>query len=99
MNPQLFEIVCEKLGVALREVQASVAIGADTPIFGRESPLDSTQLVSLIVDVEEGVFERLGVEVTLADRRAMSQKQSPFRTVQSLCAYLETLIAESADEA
>ena len=36
-----------------------------------------------------------GLAIALADERAMSQKQSPFRTVDTLCDYVATLIEES----
>jgi acyl carrier protein len=93
MNDKIFSIVSERLRATLG---ADGTVRGDTPIFGKQSPLDSIQLVSLIVDIEEGVHDTLGVEVTLADRRAMSQKQSPFRDVASLCAYIETLLSESS---
>jgi acyl carrier protein len=95
MNDKVFSIVSERLRAALEDLGGDGAVQSDTPIFGKQSPLDSTQLVSLIVDIEEGVHETFGVEVTLADRRAMSQKQSPFRDVAALCAYIETLLSES----
>ena len=38
--------------------------------------------------------EKFGVEVTLADERAMSQKRSPFLTIFSLSAYARELIDE-----
>ena len=41
--------------------------------------------------------EELGIAVTLADERAMSQTRSPFRTVQSLTDYIMTLA--TADDA
>ena len=33
--------------------------------------------------------------VSLDDERAMSQKQSPFRTVETLCDYIATVLQES----
>jgi acyl carrier protein len=98
MNEKIFSIVSVRLQAALEALGAGGPVQMDTPIFGKQSPLDSIQLVSLIVDIEEGVHEALGIEITLADRRAMSQKQSPFRDVAALCAYIELLRAESPNE-
>ena len=40
----------------------------------------------------------MGVTITLADEKAMSQKQSPFRNVKSLANYIGELLAvESTD--
>jgi Patatin-like phospholipase len=44
--------------------------------------------VTLIVDVEQRVLHQLGLNVTLADDRAMSQRNSPFRSIGTLTGYL-----------
>lgn len=66
-------------------------VDAETVLLGKSSHFDSLGLVNYIVDVEQALDEELGVAVTLADERAMSQTRSPFRTVQSLTDYIMTL--------
>ncbi len=66
----------------------------ETTLFGQEGKLDSLGLVSLIVASEQKVEENFGRPVSIADERAMSQKNSPFRTVESLADYIATLLAE-----
>jgi acyl carrier protein len=66
----------------------------ETQLFGRGSRLDSLGLVNLVVATEARLGES-GVAVALADERAMSQKQSPFRTVGTLCDYIAALVQES----
>lgn len=68
-------------------------IGPETPLFGREGLLDSLGLVTLVVAVERALEDRFGVQVSLADDRAMSQTQSPFRTVRSLAEYATRLVS------
>lgn len=63
-----------------------------TRLFGNGGALDSLSLVSLIADVEEKVFEAFGKTVLLADDKAMSQRVSPFRDVETLAAYIEKLL-------
>jgi hypothetical protein len=63
------------------------------PIFGPGSPLDSMGLVSLILDIEELLFEK-GCPITLSDERAVSQSRSPFRDVPTIVSYINTLINE-----
>jgi len=67
---------------------------ADTVLFGQGGALDSIGLVSFIVASEQKIAEETGASITLADERAMSQKNSPFRTVSALADYISTLIAE-----
>ena len=69
-------------------------VGESTYLIGRRSVLDSLGLVTLIVDAEQRLDEEYGVSLTIADDRAMSQKNSPFRTVQSLTDYICLLIEE-----
>jgi len=75
-------------------VEFGGAIDAQTPLIGRESPIDSFGLVGVIVSVEEGVASQSGQAVSLADEKAMSQRNSPFRTVGTLAEYVQTLLAE-----
>ena len=70
----------------------------DTKIFGSNSKLDSLGLVSLIVMVEQNIEDEFSVALTLADERAMSQKNSPFRTLGSLIDYIEILLKEKLDD-
>ena len=66
----------------------------DTVLFGNKGKLDSLGLVSLIVAIEQKIEEALEIPITLADERAMSQKQSPFRTIGTLADYIDTLLKE-----
>jgi acyl carrier protein len=70
-----------------RTDSTQLLVSADAPFFGPTSPLDSLGLVALLLDIEEALQER-GCAVVLSDERAMSQTRSPFRTVQSLVAYI-----------
>jgi len=57
---------------------------AESPLYGEHGPLDSMALVNLIADIEEAVNAKFGVAISLADEKAMSSRNSPFRTVASL---------------
>ncbi len=63
----------------------------DTILFGRQSKLDSLDLVTLIVDLEQRIKSEFNVEISLSDENAMSQNDSPFQTVKSLAAYISGL--------
>lgn len=62
-------------------------LSGDTALFGEDGLLDSVGLVSLVVAVEQGLDDELGLRVGLADERALSQRSSPYRTISSLAAY------------
>src|SRR5437016_12233957 len=67
----------------------------DTRLLGSQSVLDSLRLVSLLITIEREVEDTIGVTLTLADERALSLRESPFRTIESLASYIEVLISEA----
>jgi len=75
----------------------TIAAEKSTLLFGREGVLDSLTLVNLIVAAEQKVQETLNVSITLADDRAMSQKNSPFKSVESLANYIVMLVKEKSN--
>lgn len=88
----VLDIVIECLkDIAPDETKQNVRLNEQTVFFDCQDPnyvhLDSLQLVTLIVDVEQKMADSFGVTITLADSRAMSQKNSPFRSVGSLADY------------
>ena len=77
----------ERVNLA-RKPEAWISVAPGAPLFGDGSPLDSLGLVSLLIDVEEALQDR-GFAVTLSDARAMSQTNSPFRSVPALTDYVQ----------
>jgi hypothetical protein len=67
-----------------------------TVLVGKDAVLDSLGVVSLIVEVEQRVEAEHSVSVTLANDKAMSQRNSPFRTVGVLTDHLVAMIAEES---
>ena len=67
-------------------------ITSNTEIFGGDSKLDSLGLVTFLVSLEQKIEDAYEIEITIADEKAMSLKNSPFRTVDSLNDYLSKLI-------
>ena len=66
-----------------------------TVLFGKDGKLDSIGFVSLLVTIEQCIEDEFDVSITIADERAMSQKQSPFRTIGTLADYIKILLKEN----
>ena len=64
-----------------------------TKLFGNN--LDSMGIVFLVTEIEQAISEKLNFNIVLADERAMSQKTSPFKKVETLISYTEKLVAEN----
>ncbi len=82
-------LVIERLTDVLDQVgKKTENLDASTRLVGGKAVLDSLNLVTLIADLEQDLEERFGMVVTIADERAMSREKSPFRSVESLSAYI-----------
>lgn len=69
----------------------------NTVLFGPDGKLDSLGLVGFVTEAETCVEEEFDIAVSLADEKAMSQKNSPFRSIQTLADYIEQLLKEATD--
>lgn len=67
----------------------------DTVLFGQSGKLDSLGLVSFIIAVEQNIQDEFAIDLTLADERAMSQQNSPFKSVSTLSEYISHLLADN----
>ena len=63
-----------------------------TKLFGINGVLDSVGLVYFITELENKISDELNVDLILADEKAMSQTTSPFRNVETLAKYIDSLI-------
>lgn len=66
------------------ELEALKSPQSDSLLYGEGGALDSMALVNLIADLEEAIAEKYGASIVLADEKAMSAKNSPYRSVTSL---------------
>lgn len=98
MKEKVFEIISaaiEELNEEL-EYEELENVTAETPIFGGETGIDSLSLVSLVVEVEGNVNEAFDSNVTLADEKAMSSRNSPYRNVASFTEFVVARLGEDA---
>ncbi len=94
------ERILQAIYDAMDEIKQQLPSGTKLPhepetvLFGREGVLDSLGLVNLIVAIEQNIEDEFDESITLASERAMSQKKSPFKTVERLGNYIEELLEE-----
>lgn len=93
-------IVQEAIFEAIEELKAHLEEGKritsepSTLLYGMDAPLDSFDLVTLIVLVEQKVQDKTDRAISLATEKALSQKNSPFRSVSTLQEYVTTLLQQ-----
>ena len=64
----------------------------EAKLYGDHGVLDSLGLVNLVVAVESLIEDKFDVELTLADEKAMSQRNSPFLTIDTLSDYIQSIL-------
>ena len=70
----------------------SVNKSPDAVLYGKTGKLESIDVVTLIMEVEDQIKAEFGQSITIADDRAMSRENSPFLTVGSLTDYVAELL-------
>ena len=70
----------------------SVNKSPDAVLYGKTGKLESIDVVTLIMEVEDQVKAEFGKSITIADDRAMSRENSPFLTVGTLTDYVTELL-------
>lgn len=101
MQAEVLKMILTALKQVLENQEKQIpTLSAQTTLYGQGSDVDSLGFVQVLMDVEEQVNSRYGVAVTQTDEKAMSQRHSPFRTVQSLAEYVtdQVLKAQSENE-
>ncbi len=83
--PLIVELVCEVAEEQGIELDAQPDV--ETALFGEQGLFDSMGLVSLVIAVEQAIEERHDAAVALADEKALSQTNSPYRSVGTLAEY------------
>jgi acyl carrier protein len=68
-----------------QEIQ--VKVNGETRLVGMKAEIDSLGLVTIIIDLESRFLDD-GYEISLTSEKAMSQKNSPFRSVDTLTQFI-----------
>ncbi len=87
---ELLELILDLLKKHFEEIgeEFNISEGEQTRLFGGDGLLDSLGLVGFIVSVEEALEDKFGINVVLADEKAMSRRTSPFLKVSYLIDYI-----------
>lgn len=95
-HDDILQVVLDAITMAnnARDDDNQIPVSANTELYGNSGYLDSMALVSFLIEVEESLLDQ-DIEISLSDERAMSQTRSPFRNVQSLVGYIETLLTDA----
>ncbi len=79
----------------LKPEKEQVSCSPEMALYGKDSPLDSVDLVNVLLAIEEKLEDEFDLTFTIANEKAMSMRNSPFRTVATLSDYLATELVEA----
>lgn len=99
MRDQVFALVKAAIDELNEELEYDTLenVSEDTVVFGGEDGIDSLSLVRLVVELEREVAENFNKRVTLADEKAMSMRNSPYRSAGSLTDFIIERMEAGAD--
>jgi len=90
MRAEVFKVVQRAVETLNEELEYDSLrkVTDETPIFGGEEGIDSLSLVTLVVGLERDIEAAFGKRVALADEKAMSMRNSPYRNVGALVDFI-----------
>lgn len=88
---QIQELIVEALNDLLESNDVNVKVDGTTALIGTDSVIDSLGLVTLVVDIESRLLDK-DIEISLLSEKAMSQRSSPFLSVNHLNDFISSLI-------
>lgn len=68
-------------------------VSGSTTLLGPDSQIDSMGLVTIVVDIESKLLEQ-GIEISLLSEQAMSLRNSPFRTIDTLAGFINDTVSK-----
>jgi acyl carrier protein len=84
-----FEIVINVITEYAKEVNITFQkLDENTRLIGSSSEFDSSDLVQIIVEIEDKINKQFNTEITLTDENAMSRTTSPFVNIGALVNFL-----------
>jgi hypothetical protein len=90
---EALQLVYDAIDVVNRQLPSSrrLAKSPETVIVGPSGSLDSLGVINFVITLEERASKVLSAPVDLLDSTALVEEHSPFRTVDTLTRFLETL--------
>jgi D-alanine--poly(phosphoribitol) ligase subunit 2 len=88
MKEKILKIIISEI----EDMEINHKVDKETKLFAKDGIFDSLGLVNLLVAIEQAIEDKFDCSITIADEKAMSQKNSPFKTVNSLADYVNKLV-------
>ena len=64
----------------------------ETSLLSSDGILDSLGLVTFLVNLEQKISDEFDLQITIADEKSFSIKNSPFKNIGSLTDYIKSML-------
>ncbi|MBT4837951.1 MAG: hypothetical protein HON94_11460 [Methylococcales bacterium] len=91
---EIYNIVYESIDQFNEINERNLEKSPDTVLFGAGGHLESIELVTLIIEIEDNIDDQLDHCISIVSEKAMSQSVSPFQTIETLVNYIQLIITE-----
>lgn len=97
------DVMHEIIYLAVDDVNATLPLerkiikSPDTRLLGKDVLLDSIQLVSFVMSIEEVILDLIGKDITLLTEEAMAREPSPLASLNNLNDYVIERLAQAQD--
>ena len=94
MSVNAMDLVCAAIDTVNSQADNGPKIekSPDTPLLGESDGLDSLVFVHFVVAIEEQIQSQTGQSIVLINESTLTSETSPFRTVSTLAAYLDSIL-------
>lgn len=79
-------------------LDVQTALSSSQTLFGPNGVLESVRFVSFLMALEQAIQSRLGRTIRIADKRAFSASNSPFRTIETLATWIQQSLIQEGDK-
>ncbi len=92
---QLTSLLREAITEYAEDTGLDIHLNADARLLGADAIVDSLGLVIVVTGFEAKVNDAFNAEIVLANEKAMSMNNSPFRSLSVLADYAADLLREA----
>jgi len=94
MKEKIQEIILDSIKEFNKEKAKDevLEISNDTALLDVNGKLDSIDFITLIVIIEDNIFDKLGKNINIVSEKAFSKKYSPFKNVNTMTEFIVELL-------
>jgi hypothetical protein len=91
-HAELEEVVADAVKALSEDLDVKIFYDKELYLVGANGILSSLDFVNLIIYIEDGLFDRFSIQLTIVNEKAFSKKHNPFESIALLESYVAELL-------